>query len=145
MDAIDLRILEILLGDGRVTMKELGQRVGLTSPATIERVKKLEDTDVIKGYKAIVNVKKTGLPIRAFILVKTNVDTCKKFLEFSDGHGSVLSCHRITGDADYLVEVVATGMDTLERLIDEFMQYGVTKTHVVLSSSMEQKSVALPG
>ncbi len=146
MDIIDLRILEILLGDGRITMKELGQRVGLTSPATIERVKKLEDTGVISGYKAIINVKKAGLPIHAFILIKITADSfCQTFIEFCSVHNSVLSCHRITGDADYLVEVATTGMDTLEKAIDEFMKYGITKTHLVLSRPVEQKIISLPG
>lgn len=146
MDAIDLRILELISGDGRITMKELGQRVGLTSPATIERVKKLEDTGVISGYKALINIKKAGLPIRACILVKvTEENICKAFVEFCNMHSSVLSCHRITGDADYLVEVAVTSMGTLEQVIDEFMKYGITKTHLVLSSPVEQKVIALPG
>lgn len=145
MDAIDLRIVDILQADGRITMKELGQRVGLTSPATIERVKKLEEIGIIIGYKAVIDMKRAGLPVRAVILVKAHPEKCKPFQSFVSLHSNVLTCHRITGDSDFFVEVAASGMSALEQLIDEFLFFGETKTHVVLSSSTENRPMALPG
>ena len=144
MDTIDLQIIASLLQDGRITMKELGHRVGLTSPATIERVKKLEETDVISGYTAVVNINKVGLPVRAFVLVKVaGNDASKSLVAFCSTHRRVISCHRITGDADYIVEVATPAMDVLETVIDEFRQYGVTTTQVILSSPMEHNVVSV--
>jgi Lrp/AsnC family leucine-responsive transcriptional regulator len=126
-------------------MKELGERVGLSGPATIERVKKLEETGVISGYQALININKAGLPIRALIFVKFTSDSmCKSFVSFCTAHNRVLSCHRITGDTDYVAEVATPSMDTLEKVIDEFMQYGAVKTHLILSSLVEQKAISLP-
>ncbi|MDU4962305.1 MAG: Lrp/AsnC family transcriptional regulator [Sporomusaceae bacterium] len=144
MDAIDFQIVENLLSDGRITMKELAQRVGLSSPATMDRVKKLEDAGVISGYKALVDIHKVGLPIRAFIFVKVNNAAGKPFTSFCAAHNSVLSCHRIAGDTDYVLEVATASVAALEQVIDEFMRYGLTRTHVVLSSLVEQKAINLP-
>ena len=144
MDTVDLQIIASLLEDGRITMKELGQRVGLTSPATIERVKKLEETGVISGYTAVVNINKIGLPVRAFVLVKvTGNDASRSLVDFCSDHARVISCHRITGDADYIVEVATPAMDTLVTVIDELRQYGVTTTQVILSSPVEHKAISV--
>lgn len=144
MDTIDLQIIASLLQDGRITMKELGHRVGLTSPATIERVKKLEETGVISGYTAVVNINKVGLPVRAFVLVKVaGNDASKSLVAFCSNHGRIISCHRITGEADYIIEVATPAVDVLETVIDEFRQYGVTTTQVILSSPVEHKAVSV--
>ncbi|HMM21135.1 MAG TPA: Lrp/AsnC family transcriptional regulator [Selenomonadales bacterium] len=145
MDNIDLKILDILQADGRITMKELGQRVGLTSPATIERVKKLEEGGVIAGYKAILNIPRAGLPVRAFLLATLqNQQTGDKFVEFIRQQDGVLNCHRLAGRAAYLVEAVLSDMAGLEHFLDQVGVYGTLETYLVLSSPVEHKAVVLP-
>lgn len=143
MDAIDLRILDLLQNDGRMTMKDLGGQIGLTSPATIERVKKLEESGVIRGYKAILDIKRAGASVRAFLLVNSSNQPCHNFAEFAASHNSILSCHRITGDCCYLVEAVVNGVNELEALLDQIMVFGTAQVHIILSSPVEHKAVRL--
>jgi Lrp/AsnC family leucine-responsive transcriptional regulator len=144
VDNIDLKILDILQAEGRVTMKELGQRVGLTSPATIERVKKLEEAGIIGGYKAIINIADAGLPVRAFITVTAGGQQTAAFADFAGSHPSILQCHRLAGSASYLVETAVPGLEQLEKLLDEIAPLGHYEVHVVLSSPVEHKAVTLP-
>lgn len=143
MDAIDLRILEFLQNDGRMTMKELGGKIGLTSPATIERVKKLEESGIIRGFKAVLDIKRLGSPVRAFFLVNCSNQTCHNFTEFAATNDSILSCHRITGDCCYLTEAVVAGVDGLERLLDQIMTFGTAQAHIVLSSPVDSKPLRI--
>jgi Lrp/AsnC family leucine-responsive transcriptional regulator len=131
MDSIDLKIIDILQTDGRITMKELGQRVGLTSPATIERVKKLED------------IAKAGLPVRAFILVTTSGQAGTAFVDFARRHPSLLDCHRLAGSASYLVAAAVTDTAALETLLDELTPFGSASTHLVLSTPVAGKKINL--
>lgn len=139
MDEIDASIIEILQGEGRITMKELGHRVGLTSPAAIERVKKLEENGIIKGYYAEIDLKKVGLPIEAVILVTTEHNNCRKFADFAQAHPNIMVCHRITGDACYLIKVAVADMDGLEKIINDVNTYGRTQTYIILSSPVAGK------
>lgn len=144
MDNIDLKILDILQSDGRITMKELGQRVGLTSPATIERVKKLEESGIIGGYKAILDINRAGLPVRAFILVTAGDQPAGVFADFARSHESILHCHRVAGGASYLLETALPSLQSLEQLLDEMAPLGMAEPMVVLSSPAEHKPVVLP-
>jgi Lrp/AsnC family leucine-responsive transcriptional regulator len=144
MDNIDLKILDLLQTDGRITMKELGQRVGLTSPATIERVKKLEESGVIGGYKAILDINRAGLPVRAFILVTTGEQPYGAVADFAKGHESILQCHRVAGGVSYLMETAVTSLQALEHLLDELAPMGMAEPLVVLSTPVEHKPVVLP-
>jgi len=144
MDYIDRKIIDILQDDGRITMKELGQRVGLTSPATIERVKKLEEGGIIDGYNAVINMKLAGLPIRVFILVASVNPSIENITEFSKSNHNIISCHRVAGGVSHLLEAVLPDMQGLERLLDELVPLGQVEPLVVLSSPVEQKAVLLP-
>lgn len=144
MDTIDLKIVDILQADGRVTMKELGQRVGLTSPATIERVKKLEESGVIAGYKAIINIAQAGLPVRAFLLLTAGDVSAETVAEFAQGHENILQCHRVAGGASHLMEAAMADLGGLENLLDELSHLGLVEPLLVLSSPVEHKSVVLP-
>ena len=143
MDAIDLRILELLQCDGRMTMKDLGGKIGLTSPATIERVKKLEENGTIRGFKAILDIKRLGSPVRAFFLVNCSNQTSRNFIEFAASHASILSCHRITGDCCYLTEAVLSDVDEMEALLDQIMAFGTAQAHIVLSSPVDNKPLRI--
>ena len=143
MDSIDLKIIDILQTDGRITMKELGQRVGLTSPATIERVKKLEDSGIIGGYRADIDIAKAGLPVRAFILVTTGGETGAVFVDFVRRHPSLLDCHRLAGGASYLVTAAVADTAALENVLDELAPLGGAVTYLVLSTPVAGKKIDL--
>jgi Lrp/AsnC family leucine-responsive transcriptional regulator len=143
MDNIDLKIIDILQTDGRITMKELGQRVGLTSPATIERVKKLEDNGIIGGYRADINVAKAGLPVRAFILVAAGGQPGEALVDFARRRPGLLECHRLAGSASYLVSAAVGDTAALERLLDELAVFGSISTHLILSTPVAGKKLDL--
>lgn len=144
MDNIDRKILDILQADGRITMKELGQRVGLTSPATIERVKKLEESGIIGGYRADINIARAGLSVRAVLLFTPAATDGHAFLEFARSHPGLLACHRLAGGAAYLAEAAVADIAALESLLDQMAPLGRTETHIVLSTPVTGKKVNLP-
>ncbi|MET4559682.1 Lrp/AsnC family leucine-responsive transcriptional regulator [Lysinibacillus parviboronicapiens] len=140
MDRIDTEILKQLQQNAKISMKELAAKVHLSSPAVIERVKKLEEQGAIEGYNAKVNFKKMNRTIQAIILFKS-ID-CKSLSNFCNAHPDVLECYRVAGEISYIVKIATYSVETLEQFIDEAMPYGTPSTNIVLSSS--EKTVIAP-
>ena len=141
MDVTDYRIIEILQEDGRVSMKDLGKIVGLTSPAVSERVKRLEEAGIIEGYKAIVNPDKLGRVIKAFIHIALPSDQYAEFIDSARKDPRIVECHHITGDDCSLLKVIVKDMYELENVIDSINTIGSTKTSVILSTPIQAKSI----
>lgn len=141
MDITDYRIIEILQDDGRVSMKDLGKIVGLTSPAVSERVKRLEEAGVIEGYKAIVNPDALGRVIKAFIHISLANNKYSEFLETAKKDPRIVECHHVTGDDCSLLKVMVKDMYELEAVIDSIKRIGSTKTSVILSTPIQAKSI----
>jgi len=136
MDHIDTQILQQLQQNAKISMKELATTVHLSSPAVIERVKKLEEQGVIEGYHAKVNLKKMERTIEAIILFKS-ID-CKSLSSFCNAHPDVLACYRVAGEISYIVQLATYSVETLEQFIDAAMPYGTPSTNIVLSSTEKQ-------
>ena len=141
MDITDYKIIEILQDDGRISMKDLGKIVGLTSPAVSERVKRLEESGVIEGYKAIVNPDSLGRVIKAFIHISLPSDKYESFLDTARNDSRIVECHHITGDDCSLLKVIVKDMYELESVIDSIKTIGSTKTSVILSTPIQSKSI----
>lgn len=141
MDSTDFKILEILQQDGRISMKDLGHRVGLTSPAVSERVKRLEENCIITGYRATVNANKLNKSIKAFISIAIRAENYKRFLEFAPNKNSIIECHHVTGGDCMIIKVMVQSMEQLERLIDDLKKFGTTQTNIILSSPIESKII----
>lgn len=141
MDRTDLKILNILQNEGRISMKELGQRVNLTSPAVSERVKRLEEKGVIEGYCAIVNPKKLNLHVEAFIQVSMKVSSHERFKKIALENKSIIECHHVTGDECMIVKAVCENTHQLEQLLDKIQAIGDTKTSIILSSPLKRKEI----
>lgn len=141
MDVTDHKIIDILQKDGRVSMKDLGKIVGLTSPAVSERVKRLEESGIIEGYKAIVNPDALGRVIKAFIHISLDSDKYGVFLEGARKDPRIVECHHITGDDCSLLKVIVKDMYELEEVIDSIKKIGSTKTSVILSTPIQAKSI----
>jgi len=141
MDDIDVKILEILQKHGRTRRNDLAEAVGLSLPAASERLRKLEEQEIITGYFAKVDSKKLGRDITAFIHV--TVDSSKhygSFLEHAQSLDDVLECHAITGEGTHLLKVRTTNTASLEKLLAKIQAWtGVTRTHtnLVLSTTKE--------
>ncbi|MVP01375.1 Lrp/AsnC family transcriptional regulator [Paenibacillus lutrae] len=134
MDHTDHNILAILQENGRISMTELGKKVGLTSPAAAERVRRLEDRGVLTGYRASVSPDALGKTVVAYILMET--EHCKRYVEFVRTVPEVAECHRIAGPYSYLTKIITSTVRDLELFIDASMQYGKPTTLVALSSPL---------
>jgi len=134
MDLTDYRIVEILIKDGRMPMKELAQRVALSAPAVAERVKRLEEEEVIAGYKAVINYDKLGKKINVLINVDINVQKTQKFAEFIKNEESIIECHHVTGPYCKILKARLEDIGSLEKLIGKIQMFGDTETFIILSS-----------
>jgi Lrp/AsnC family transcriptional regulator, leucine-responsive regulatory protein len=147
LDDIDLHILSILQENCKLQLAKIGDRVGLSAPAVIERIKKLEDSAIITGYRALVDGRRIGLDVTAFIGVSIShpraIDDFENGIALLDG---VLECHHVTGQHTLLLKVKTEDTSTLEELISKIRSMeGVdrTETMVVLSTHTERTQVAI--
>lgn len=134
MDSTDYRIIELLLEDGRIPMKELSQKVALSAPAVAERVKRLEEEGIITGYKAVVDYEKLGKKINVLINVGMNVQRNEKFMEFIKNEDSIIECHHVTGPYCKILKARLENIASLEKLIGKIQMFGNTETFIILSS-----------
>lgn len=142
LDETDRKIIEILQEDGRISMKDLGKLIGLTSPAVSERIKRLENCGIISGYKAIINPDALGRNIKAFIHISLpGSQSYAEFLENAKSDPRIVECHHITGDDCSLLKVLVRNMQELENVIDSIKKIGSTKTSVILSTPIQAKSI----
>lgn len=145
IDTLDERILSELQTNGRLTMKALAERVGLSSPAMIERVRRLEERGVLAGYRAVVDPSAIGRPLKALISIDLDRRHHDVFLNRLRSEPSVESCYRITGEHSYLVKVHVASTEELESLVDELGDTGAKcSTNIVLSSPIEGAPVVPP-
>lgn len=131
MDTIDYKILQHLEKNAKITTKELAEHVHLSAPAVAERVKKLEDQHVIKGYRTELDLKQLDRGVMAIVLFKSS--NCQKLAEFCYNHPDVLACYRVAGEISYIVKVAMSSIEKLEEFIDQAMPYGTPSTNIVLS------------
>lgn len=143
MDLIDWKILKELQSDARTSYAELGRRVGLTTPAVIERVRKLEDARVITGYRAEIDTAKIGLPITAFIRMSISGVDYSHIIEVAQNSNDVLECHRGTGSDSFIMKVAVADVEHLQTLIDKLTPYGITTTSIVLSSPVKRRTIEI--
>ena len=141
IDDIDCEILAELQANARIAFAELGRRVGLSTPAVIERVHRLEESKVILGYRTLVDPAKVGLPVRAFVHVTVAGDKLAKFAAVVRNLPEVLECHRVTGAESFIVQVAVRDVRHMEEVIDSMMPYVSTNTSMVLASPVPWNSI----
>ncbi|MCC6313855.1 MAG: Lrp/AsnC family transcriptional regulator [Thermomicrobiales bacterium] len=145
VDALDEQILAALQAQGRLTMKALAEQVGLSSPAMIERVRRLEERGVIAGYRAVIKPEALGRPITAVITATVERGRYDSFLARVQEESAIAECHRITGDATYLLKAHLPTMAALESLVDELTIAGShCNTDIVLSSPVAYRPITPP-
>ena len=128
--------------NARIPFKELGKQVGLSAPAVAERVRRLEDAGIITHYGAELNLEKLGLPIMAFITLKSFADKCDELKLLLHECPEVQSCYRVTGSDRYLAKVSVTSVSHLERLVDRFIPFATITTSIVLSTPFEARAIS---
>lgn len=144
IDSIDWKIIREMQINARITFAELGRRVGLTTPAVIERVRKLEDAKIITGYRAVVDPSKVGFPVTAFIRMSISGIDYSHIIEVAEKSSEVLECHRGTGGDSFILKVAVSDVEHLQNLIDRLTPYGITTTSIVLSSPVKNRVIEPP-
>lgn len=144
LDGRDLEILRALTEDARVSMAELARRVGLSAPSVVERVRRLEEAEVIQGYRAVVNPAALGLPLTAWIRIRPIPGQLRKVAEVLQGLDAVVACDRVTGEDCFIARAHVRSVEHLETLIDRIMPYAMTNTSIVQSSPVAPRLPVLP-
>jgi Lrp/AsnC family transcriptional regulator, leucine-responsive regulatory protein len=126
-----------------VSLAELGRRVGLSPPSVADRLRRLEQSGVILGYRAEVNPRALGYALGAVIRIRPHARQIPKVAEIAAGTPEVVECQRITGDDCFFMKLHVRDVEHLEEVIDRFTPFGQTTTSVVQSAPFAARGVAL--
>jgi Lrp/AsnC family leucine-responsive transcriptional regulator len=143
LDDTNRQLLAELQADARLSMAELGRRVGLSPPAVAERVQRLEQDGVIAGYRTELNPRALGYSLSAILRVRPAPRELKKTADLARETPEVVECHRITGDDCYIMKIHVRDVEHLEEVIDRFAGYGQTTTSIMQSSPVPGRGMPL--
>jgi len=145
MDEMDWSLLSELQRNSRLSFSELSRRVHLSPTSVAERVRRLEETGVITGYHAQVDLAQAGRPVIAFIRMPCYGAHCVLRDPDIAGWPEIREIHRVTGDACSILKVATQSMTAFEDLIDRLAPYGPPSSTMVLSTPVSHRAVPPPG
>ncbi len=138
LDALGWKLLLELQKDARVSFAELGRRVGLSTPAVAQRIRRMEDEGIIRAYRAEISPLRVGLPITAFIRMSIVGDVLARLTAQVRSMPEIVECHRGTGEDSFIMKVNVISVEHLNHVIDCLTPYGTTSTSLVLASVVEK-------
>ena len=144
LDHISRRILQLLAADGRTSYQAIADEIGLSRPAVMERVKRLEEAGFIRGYRVQLDRAKVGLPVTAFVAVRYGSSDYvgdEPRMREMEKHPGVLECHHIAGDDCYILKVVAEDLEGVQTILRDLRGPNTqmnTRTTIVLSTVFEK-------
>jgi Lrp/AsnC family transcriptional regulator, leucine-responsive regulatory protein len=141
LDTTNLKLLEELQADARLSNAELGRRVGLSAPAVADRLARLEESLTINGYRAEIDPRALGYSLSLVLRIRPAPRELKKVADLAQGTPEVVECHRITGDDCYIMRVWVRDVEHMEEVIDRFAPYGQTTTSIVQSSPVPSRGL----
>ncbi len=141
LDATHRKILAELQADGRLSLAELGRRVGLSSPAVADRLQRLESAGVIRGYRAVVDPRALGYTLTVVIRIRPSPGQLGNVAELARTTPEVVECLRVTGDDCYLMHAHVRDVLHLEEVIDRFAVLGQTTSSIVQSSPVSGRAL----
>jgi Lrp/AsnC family leucine-responsive transcriptional regulator len=147
VDALDRKILSELMQNGRVTLSELSEKLGLSSPSLSDRIRKLEKKGIIRGFTVLVDPEKTGYSLLAFLEVTLEKPLHRKpFLDLVADMEEVLECHHMAGDYDYLLKVRCRNTAHLEEIVSDRLKSldGIARTRTSIALSTVKESFSSP-
>lgn len=149
LDKIDLKILKILQNNSKITNLELSKQIGLSPAPTLERVKKLESTEIIESYHAIVNPTSIGLNVKTFVLVSLawqKENALNNFLDKVKAIEEITECYIITGEADFLIKIICKDIPTYEQLLFKTLSQieEIERLKTLMTLSTVKNSAVLP-
>jgi Lrp/AsnC family transcriptional regulator, leucine-responsive regulatory protein len=143
-DRRNVELLGLLRDDPRLGASELARRVGMSAPAVRERVLRLEEAGVIRGYRLELDPAALGYPVCAYVRVRPAPGQLSKVTDLARALPQVVECHRVTGEDCFVLKVHLPALDQLDRVLDQFLAHGQTTTSIVQSTPVPPRSLPLP-
>lgn len=141
LDTIDLKILRELSQNARITFTELGKRVGLSTAAVTERVRRLEASEIITGYSVQVDTKKLGFDLEVLIRLQAPGERWSAIIKLLKGYPEILECWNVTGSDSYVFRVMLKNTEHLQKLLGTLSMHGTLNTSLVLEKSVDHAAV----
>ncbi|MBS1392635.1 MAG: Lrp/AsnC family transcriptional regulator [Christensenellales bacterium] len=136
-DLTDRKIISILQKDGRITMKHLGELINMSTPSTIDRVRRLEEAGVIKGYAAVVDYIALGYDMHIYIFVEVNQNKRPGLLEYIAKNQLIAGAHGVAGSKDMVLDVYCRTSE-FNKLVDELRSFGETESNMIMEFIKEE-------
>ena len=144
LDPVNVRLLNELQQNPRISMSELARRLDMSSPAVTDRVQRLEANGIIAGYRLELDPRALGWPVAAFVRIRPGPGQLTRIADLARSTPEVVECHRITGEDCFLLKVYVAEIDKLEEVLDRFLMYGQTTSSIVQSSPVPARALPLP-
>ena len=136
-DLTDRKIISILQKEGRITMKHLGELINMSTPSTIDRVRRLEEAGVIKGYAAVVDYIALGYDMHIYIFVEVNQNKRPGLLEYISKNQLIAGAHGVAGSKDMVLDVYCRTSE-FNKLVDELRSFGETESNMIMEFIKEE-------
>jgi Lrp/AsnC family leucine-responsive transcriptional regulator len=143
-DRRNVELLGLLSQNPRLSTSELARRVGMSSPAVRERILRLEEAGIIRGYRLELDPAALGYPVAAFVRVRPAPGQLPKLAELTRSMPDVVECHRVTGEDCFVLKVHLRSIDELDHVLDKLLAYGQTTTSIIQSTPVPLRSLPLP-
>jgi len=144
-DERNVALLKLLRDDPRMSVSELARKIGMSAPAIRERLFKLEEAGVIRGYRLELDPAALGFPVSAYVRVRPAPGQLAKIAELARALPQVVECHRVTGEDCFVLKIFLPSLNDLDETLDQFLVYGQTTTSLIQSSPVPPRSLPLPG
>ena len=141
LDGVGWQLLKLLQENARLPFRQIGEAIGLTAPAVAERIRRLEEAEIIAGYHAQVDLAKIGLPILAFVHLNCNSQQSARFRKAVVDMTEVVECYWVTGNESYILKVAVMSVERLEHLLIDLSSFGDVRTSLVLSTQVTRRII----
>jgi Lrp/AsnC family transcriptional regulator, leucine-responsive regulatory protein len=138
LDTIDFQILRLLSENSRIQWKDLGQQIHMTGQAVGNRIKKLEESGVIKAYTLLVDELKLGLKFTAFVIIYMKTANHDSFIRFVHDRDEVLEVHRVSGEGCYHLKIKVRSQEEVNIFLDQLLEYGNYSIHLSIQEVKQQ-------
>ncbi|GEN83238.1 HTH-type transcriptional regulator LrpB [Sporosarcina luteola] len=138
LDTIDFQILRLLSENSRIQWKDLGEQIHMTGQAVGNRIKKLEDSGIIKAYSLLVDETKLGIPYTAFIIIYMKTTNHESFKQLMNARKEVIEVHRVSGEGCYHLKIKVESQEQLNLFLDEILEYGNYTVHLSIQKIKQE-------
>jgi Lrp/AsnC family leucine-responsive transcriptional regulator len=133
LDDLGMNLLSILQNDARISFAELGRQIGLSPAATAERMRRMEDAGIIRGYRVDIDRQALGFEVLAIVRLSCDGSKYRPFLKAVKTMDHIAECHHVAGGDAFILKVVTASVEQLERLVEKLLDFGVPTTSIVFS------------